>query len=426
MDVSVPAKPANRWNQPDLARRVIHALDVARQAIQTLVEADSARGERGAPANAASMFPSEKLVSETAMLLLVVDPIRSLDKRIQDHVELVADLLIPRARHEDVRAAICLDPGLARDHAFAHVLLSRLGYPDPDVDQLLSKSLAMGVDFGPERLPHRRLEQAWLARLWKAGEPPSRLDSRLVADSMLGRPIDTLGSTRFDFYAFTHAVMYATDLGERRIALNRSKAAIAADAEAALAYSLDANELDLAAEVLLTWPMLRIAWSSAATFAFGILANVEDNLGFLPGSAFDLARYQTLTGDDRSRYALMTSYHSAYVMGFLCAVALRPGCAPPAAVPPSRRFRDAGKALLRLVNTDRPSCWIEPFGALGPRQQDSVAPLVLAAVLRRAKTEGNLRMIREALEIALAYDLIDAPTPIQAAALLRRSQTLQL
>lgn len=239
--------------------------------------------------------------------------------------------------------------------------------------------------------------------------------------------MDALGSARLDIYAFTHAVMYASDLGGRRITLPRRSAAIAADADAALAYSLDSNDFDLAAEVLLTWPMLGLAWRPAAIFAFRVLASVEDSIGFLPGLTFDRSRYQALSGDERSRFVLATSYHPAYIMGFLCAVALRHGRCPPAAVPPARRSRGAGAAILRLVNTDGPKpCWREPFCALAPRQQDSVAPLVLATVLRRARTAGNLALVREALEVALAHDLIDGPAPTQAAALLRRGQALNL
>ena len=192
---------------------------------------------------------------------------------------------------------------------------------------------------------------------------PSRM-SQLLANSMLGRPMDALGSSRFDIYAFTHAVMYASDLGGRRIALPRPSAAIAADADTALAFSLNSNDFDLAAEVLMTWPMLGLDWSPTATFAFRLLASAEDDLGFLPGTKFDFARYRaTLKGDERSRYALMTSYHTAYVMGFLCAAALRHGRAPPAEVPPARRSRGAGAAILRLIDGPK-SCWRKPFGAL--------------------------------------------------------------
>jgi hypothetical protein len=410
-----------------LVRRVVNALDVASQTVGSIAKIDFPNAESATPTKSDDWLPGEKVVAETAMLLLCVEPIQNLDKRIKELFDVVAALLIPHARSENVLAAICLDPGQARDHAVAHILLSHLGYPDRDVDDLLSESLAASTDFGPERLPHRRLEQEWLARIRNAGEVPRRRDLRLLADSMLGRPMDALGSTRFDIYAFAHAVMYATDLGGRRIALPRPSAAIVADADAALAYSLDSNDFDLAAEMTLTWPMLGLAWSPAATFGFQLLASIEDNVGFLPGAAFDFARYQALTGDARSRFAVVTSYHPAYIMGFLCAIALRNGCVPPVAVPSARRSRGAGAAILRLFNTDSPMpCWRAPFGALAPRQQDSVAPLVLVALLRRARTKGDLGLVREALEVALAHDLIDGPAPAQAAAFLRRSQALRL
>ena len=427
VDVSMPAKSAARWDPSDLVRRVLIALDIAIRTIESLADVDSANVESATPTKRVEGFLDEKVVAETAMLLLCVEPIRSLDHRIREQFDVVAALLVPLARKTEVLAAICVDPGLASEHAVAHIILSRLGYRDRDVDRLLSESLAMGADFGPERFPHRRLEQEWLDRVWTPGELPRHRDSGLIAESMLGRQMDALGSNRFDVYAFTHAVMYASDLGGRRIALPRPSAVVAASADAALAYSLDTNDFDLAAEVILTWPMLHLAWSPVATFGFGILAGVEDNLGFLPGLPFDLEHYQGLTGDDRSRYAIVNSYHTSYIMGFLCATALGPGCTPPAAVPPARRSRGAGAAILRLFKTDgRTSCWTEPFGALAPRQQDSVAPLALAALLRRAKTAGDLTLVREALEVALAHDLIDGPAPLQAAALLRRSQAMKL
>jgi hypothetical protein len=425
---TVPAKSFARWDPSDLIRRVVHALDVARETVRALAGTGSARAGLARQAKGTASLLREKVVSETALLLLCVEPVRAADEGIAERLDEVAHLLLPQARHQDLLAAICLEPGLARDHAVAHILLGRLGFPDPDVDRLLAESLAMGgPDFGPERLPHRRLEQAWLARLRNEAGPTRRLEARLVADSMLGRPMDALGSTRLDVYAFTHAVMYATDLGGRRIALPRSRAAIAADADAALAFSLDANDFDLTAEVLLTWPMLGLTWSPASTFAFRVLAGVEDDRGFLPGSTFDVARHQELSGDERSSYMLATCYHTAYVMGFLCAVALRPGCAPPAAVPPARRSRGTGAAIQRLLDAGGPPpCWREPFLALARRQQDSLAPLLLTALLRRARAAGHLDLIRQALAVALVDDLIYAPAPLQAAALLRRSQALDL
>ena len=420
-----PPSLAPRWDRADLIRRVVNALDVASRMVKTIAAAEAAGAGHPVTATGAGGPLREKIVAETAMLLLCVEPVLNLDRRIREQAETIVRLLVPLARHPDVLAAICLDPGLARDLSVGHAILSRLGYPDSDADDLLVESLALGPDFGPERLPHRRLEQAWLARLWSVVPPPSPRDSSLLAESLLGRPMDALGSTRLDIYAFTHAVMYASDLGSSTVGLARPPAAVAADADAALAFSLDANDYDLTAEVLLTWPMLRLDWSPSAAFAFAILADLEDRLGFLPGSSFDPERYRAATGEERSRLALSTSYHAAYVMGFLCAAALRRGCAPPAAVPHAGRPQGAGVALQCLLDTERPpSCWMAPFAALAPRQQHAVAPLVLAVLLRRGRTEGNLRLVQEALQVALAFDLVEGPAPSQAAALLRRIQAL--
>jgi hypothetical protein len=424
----VSPNAVNRWSQSDLIRRVLNAADVARRMVRTIDEIDFVKGDSAiSTTRGAEAFLREKVASETAMLLLCMQPIRCLDERIGEQIDVIAKLLIPHARHKDVLAAICLDPGLARDHAFGHVILSRLGYPDRDVDNLLSKSLAMGADFGPERLPHRRLEQAWLDRVWSMGGPRRRSEARMLSDSMLGRPMDALGSTRLDIYAFTHAVMYASDLGGRKFVLPRGLGTITADADAALAYSLDANDFDLTAEILMTWPMIRLRWSSVATFAFGILAKVEDKLSFLPGSTFDLGRYEALEGAERMRFALMTSYHTAYVMGYLCAASLRRGCAPPATMVAAKQAQRAGRKILPLLNREEPTaCWREPFDALSSDQQELVAPWLIAILLRRARTQGNLRLIREGLEISLAHDLIDGPAPRQAAALLRRCEALKV
>lgn len=412
------ANPVTRWDHADLVRRVVDVLDLALRMVRSVAETSSSR--LAATPDLAVGLLREKVVSETAMLLLCVEPRCGYDVRIRDRFETLGALLAPLARHDDVIAAISLDPVHARDHAIGHIILSHLGYPDPRVDALLERTLAMSPTVGPERLPHGALEQAWLQRLCDIVESPTRRTAALVADSALGRPMDTLGSTRADISAFTQAVMYASDFGRREIVGPRSHAAIVADADAALAYSLDANDFDLTAEVLVTWPMLGLAWSPAATFAFSILANLQDALGFLPGLVCGETLYHSWSADYPSRSALRTSCHSSYAMGMLCAAALAPGCEPPAAVRPARHGRGATAALLALIGGERiDSCWVAPLRALAPDQQDSVAQLLLGIVLRRAATRGNLKLLQSALQVALAFDVIDGPAPSQAAALLR-------
>lgn len=404
-------------------RRTVDALEMSKRAVETLV------GGGIASDTPADNLLSTKIVAETAMLLLFVTPIRSVDERIPKLLEAIAALLIPHARSQHVVASICMEPGLAVDHAVAHLILSRLGYLDPELDRLLAQALAMGADFGPERLHHRRLEREWLARLWPVGEAQSRRDarkmSRLLTESMLGRPLDALGSSRLDCYAFTHSLIYVSDLGTRSATLPRKSSDIAADATAALAFSLDGDDFDLTAELLLTWPMLRLSWSPSASFAFHVLVDVHDELGFLPGLSFDRSRYDHLHGSQRMPYALATSYHTILVMGFLSAAALLPGPAPAASVPATRRRSSGRTALLSLFEDEssRPH-WRRNLAALSTRQQDSVAPLLLTMLLRRAKAKGDLGLIRECLSVSLRHDLVDGSAASQAAALLRRSASL--
>src|ERR1022692_3747276 len=321
-------------SQADLVRRLAAALGIAARAVQATVAHDanpSFAAPAGRPA-AGQGLSSPKVIAEASMLLFCAAPVQDADQRIRDGIDMVARLLIPHARSDSVLAAICLDPGLARDHAVAHVILSHLGYPDHDVDRALKQSLAMGPDFGPERLPHRELEQRWRARLGPAGGAAWRPGQDVLARSSLGRPMDALGSALLDKYAFTHAVLYASDLGRRAVALPRPAADVAADADAALACCLDADDFDLITELLWTWPMLGLEWSAAAAFAFGVLTAVEDEIGFVPGREPGLAALRTLPAD-RLAAAGLASYHTAVVMGLLCAAALRTGRAPPAAGP---------------------------------------------------------------------------------------------
>jgi hypothetical protein len=253
-------------------------------------------------------------------------------------------------------------------------------------------------------------------------------DARLVAESMLGRPLDILAASTFDLYAFTHALLFASDFGRSRACLPRGRSAIALDADAAFAASLDANDLDLSAELTLTSPLLGKPWSATAVFAFRVLAAVEDREGFLPVLGMDLSHHRALPAEARAEYMLAHSYHSAYVMGFLCAAALRAVPALPADVPErARRAPAAGAAwaVQRLFDSnDAESCWQAQFGSLRERQRDTLAPFVLAVLLRRAAGRGDIARLRKALQVAVDFDMAAGVVPTHAAALLRRSQLL--
>ncbi len=424
---SSPATARAGWDPLDLRRRLALALEIAERAVVVL-------GTDGYGGDGRDALRPEKVLAETALLLVasrsaVADA--PVDSELGPRHRRLAETLVPFGRNERVAALVTLEPSVSLEHGFVHIALTQIGMPDARFDRLLGAAQAAAAARSRERLPHRRLEQAWMRRLAGLrddGSAADLADRADVATSILAHPLDALASTSDDAYAFTHALMYAGELGARVPRLPR-RPAVEADAEAALGRCLDDEDFDLGGEVLLTWPLLRRPWSAAATFGFACLAAIEDEAGFLPGLSVSTEAFAALEGEERTRYAVAMSYHTAYVMGLLCAVSLHPGPVPPTTVPKSRRHRGATDALARLADgagsSGRPRHWESRFAGLAAGQRDALAPLVLAIRLRRAARDRNLALVQALLRLAADFDLLDAPAPRQALELLGRARLLQ-
>jgi hypothetical protein len=369
---------------------------------------------------------AEKVIAETALLLLACQKVAAGDPTLTSSLCKVAELLIPYARNEQTIINSCLHPGLTRDYAFAHICLSKLGFQDTTADQLFRLCLHAEVARGKERLPHRMLEQEWLKRVWDLSDTDSVDEFVVMRFSALGHSPDLFAATRDDIYALTHAVMYATDLGERTVRLPRPKYEILADAEVALAHCLDQQDYDLCGEILLAWPYLNAKWSASAAFAFQVLTVVEDAVGFLPAPLTRMSRYDALENEERSRYALATVYHTAYVMGLLCAAALGQGRTPPAAIPRTRRVGSAERILAMIEDQDQPPHWRNHLAQLDKQSQDALAPMLVTIALKRAVAGRDLAQVRKLLEYCVQNGIVNYPVVRQAAGLLRRFGELAL
>jgi len=416
-----PCLSANRrrlyWDRRDLTRRLCAVLEFAEQVVKVLAP----QGYQDA-ADAASGVTAEKVVAETALLLVACRSVASTDEQVRSGLARVAHLLVPYAQNERVVHGLCLNPSLAYEYAFAHVCLKHVGYPDPRFDHLLTESVNGGKENGPERLPHRMLEQHWLSRLWKPLAPQDRAERVLLKQSSLAKPLNVCVASRDDIYAFTHALMYHTDLGGRVANLPCPTRMVLASAEAAVARCLDEQDYDLCGEVLLTWPYLRRSWGPTATFAFQVLARVEDEVGFLPAPLTRIDHYRTLEGKVQTQYMLATIYHTVYVMGLLCAAVLQPPQTPPVLVLPRRATGIASILLSFLDDQDgNPPHWRADFEQLPRRTQDTLAPMLLTIALRRAVKHADLYLVRRLLETAVHYKLVDQVAIRQAAGMLSRT-----
>ena len=405
-----------KWNQKDLAQRLCHALDVAEHAVGRLAE--NGYSDLEEPGN--DIRP-EKVISETAFLLLAASTVPGY-RDVTVRIDRIAHLLIPHARSERMLLKVCLHPSLALDFAQAHICLGRLGYRDERFDTLLRQSRRAQARLGRERVPHRMLEQEWIANSWE----DSQIDSQWHPPatrfrSVLNHPVDLLGGTREDAYAFTHALMYVRDFNIHPLVLPRRRSELLAEAEAMLARCLDEQDYDLGGEMLLAWPLMGKSWSAAAAFGFRVLARVEDMAGFLPASSTRLDRFKRLEDKEGSKYLLATAYHTVYVMGLLCAVSLQPGRTPPIEFSANNIARGRATPILQILDSDaQKSHWREELEILSEEGRDAVAGLLLDIALLRSVNRRDFRKVRELLAIGDTLGLSDTPCSGQAAEILER------
>jgi hypothetical protein len=410
----------------DLTHTVVQALDVASRTVSAAL-AEATQGSVAVASGRESREPRpearplvlDKVLGETALLLRAASRVAA-DARIQSAVADLAAQIAPHAHGPRLHAALTLEPGLDLDHAFTHILLTDLGHGDPVADALLDACLASGVD-GPERTPHRELERAWLLGV-RRGAAAESLDLGTLSRSCLARPLDALGAATEDWYAFTHVLLYVTDLGRSATRTPRPIEEITADAEAGLAASLDAENFDLAAELLWTWPMLGLPWCAASRFAFEVLAAAVDRYGFLPGPGFSAAHHAGLRPADAAAYALRTSYHATIAWGVLCSTMLANASDARVESMPSSGAAAALESL--LLDRPGPRSWQEHLRLLSPVRRDALAPMLLTIALRRARDANDLTAVRAVLAAALELGLVGAPAARQAVGLLRRATLL--
>ena len=401
------------WDRKDLERRLCHALHIAQRALQRL----GVTGYNDTTQPEGFIAP-QKVVGETAMLLLAAWHAGG-GEEVQGRIGGLVSLMMPHARGRRVLLGISQQPALALDYALAHLCLARMGYPDTGFDAVLRQALDSSAQGGKERLPHRVLEQEWIWRM--TGRAPVKPGGAAARESLMARGMDLLAGTQEDLYAFTHAVIYLRDFGIAPLPLPRSRAAILAEAEAALARCLDAGDYDLSGEVLWSWPLTGRTWSAAAAFGFRVLARVEDRAGFLPSAGTNLDRLRELEGEERKKYLLATAYHTVYVMGMLCAAALRPGKEPPASI--AVRGATAGSAARVLEffdGADRNAYWWEELQQLRAEERDALAGLLLHIALRRRAGRRDFESVARLIRIADDLGLGNSPAVRQAAEMLRR------
>jgi hypothetical protein len=362
-------------------------------------------------------FSAEKPLAETAMLLYVARRERS-DATVQKAFDDLVDDLIPYARSRQMAWDVLRHPSVCLQLATPHILLRILGRLDSQFDDLLARAEATLASQGHEVVPYRELEIIWLRSLWRNENPGCELEETARKTAM-GNPIDLLNGTRDDAYAHTHAVMYYTDFGNWQRPLPRPAEDFLGESASVLARALIVEDYDLAAEALMAWPLTSAVWSPAAAFGFRVVASLEDQVGFLPAGPLASKRLLELAGDERTKYALASSYHTAFVMGMLCALSLKPAMASP--------FEIVGPAFpvtliegLQALIRKTGAHWEQVFQSLGPIEQAALAPFLFDVAMIQSSRTGDFARMASLLETAIQHGMADTTLCAQSAELLSR------
>jgi hypothetical protein len=362
-------------------------------------------------------FAAEKPVAETAMLLHVAAQHRS-DPCLEKEFTSLARELLPLARSTQMAWDVLRHPSVCLQLATPHILLRLMGYPDDRWDRLLALAEATSVSRAHEVVPYRELELLWLHSLWHRQLPGPEFDM-VATKTALANSIDLLNGTRDDAYAHTHAIMYYTDFGRWQRSLPRPAAEVLDDSAAVLARALLSEDYDLAAEALMAWPLLSRPWSAAAAFGFRVVASLEDKTGFLPPGRSASKHILALTGEAQTRHALASSYHTAYVMGMLCALALNPEMTSPfdLAAP---RFPGGLVASLKAFISETGAHWESVFESLNPDEQTTLAPFLLDIALIQNSRKRDFGQMARLLELAVQHGLATTTLCAQSAEFLSR------
>ena len=133
----------------------------------------------------------------------------------------------------------------------------------------------------------------------------------------------------------------------------------------------------------------------------------------LPCGNVDVAHLDRLEPDERSRYARATAYHTAFVMGFLCAASLHDRSRPPTTID-GRRYPDATwMGFLAHVDDDQ-GHWLDVFADCDNSEKAVLAPMLCHFAIHQTLRRRDYRAFRDVLVLAREADLPEHPLRTRA------------
>lgn len=305
--------------QQDLLSKVTGALDIASKVIDLF-------GEVGYedPANSNHNASPAKILAETCMLLYVAN--RLSEPAIHHKVNEISSNISRRLCSKKLMFIVAMTPNRAASILVAYEILLRLGMSNQTIDNLLVKCLESVKPINRDLRTVEHLEHKWCTdegHDWVQGMSDIADWESAISASQLSKVCEVLSTPRDEMYFYTHEMFYSSDFGRQPDRVpGEVKRTMEFVASAFLAKSIEVEDYDLAAELLLCWPMCGLKWNAAADFSWRLLQYVENTAGILPGGSTDIAYFESVRGEERARYAIGSTYHTVYVSAMLSSAML--------------------------------------------------------------------------------------------------------
>ena len=260
----------------------------------------------------------DKVAAEGLLLAYLASRVAGQDAELGSAVTALVDGAEARLATGRSEAVLRRFPQATTTLGLSYVLLGQLGRGRPEIEELLRRRLASGWATVNERAPYRLMDSRWTFGLFDPsllGPPEALLPfCTLAADP---HPIWNLNE---DDYALTHAIFYLTDFG-RRPAPPEIEDRAAQLLDPFLAWHSVQLDLDLLGEMLIAALALRMPPTAALELAWEVFASAWEE-GGLVGPEHSAAKAAELRGAEREAYEFSENYHTVFVGGILCAVAL--------------------------------------------------------------------------------------------------------
>lgn len=382
-----------KWDNPALLKRLNNILDFAEKETASLLPQ-----QLNAKADAGSVL------LQTSTLLAAVHEISAGFSDLRHRIALIALELIPFARNEKLLEITVINESL-RGFVYAHIFLTKIGLPDARFDQLANLFL---YDSNVTS-SNAELEKIWLRKHWSNWEIDGPLVKKILGDTTLGQPVDFLRVTSEYMQAFATELFYAAAFSRTYWLLPCKKAAILDKAEIMLAICIDSGAYQVASALLLAYRRMGQPWNAVTSFAFNVLAAVEETEGVI-----ETAQEQIET----TASSLLPP--SAFTQGLLYTACLKPGAAPYIKIPASAIRKGTAQRLIQLYDAgESPSSfWVKHFYLLEESEQDALSSFLLNVTLLKSIHQQQYEKVSQLLNLGYVLGIANSIVAIQAAEVL--------